>query len=722
MSEDYNFLARGIGPALAEGSHAAYFGAHARQLGEQSEGSRAAAPYIAGAMKGEPDAIGQIAQTSPAMLQHIMPMLARAHSADQARVAKFAAWAGDTAGAILAAPEAEREGLYASAKATAEAQGVPTTNWPAGYDPNWLTVQRSHATHIRQWVPPVKAPKAGGGGEGGGGLVDMSDAGPAPGAAETAVADAGPPVASPDGTQVAGDVVPFKGPAPWQTDFDRTLDEQRRQKGLQGVPAPANGNNNTVPYVPRPPVNALAPPSGEPMVAEAGPMPIGGAAAPNAMGEGGGEDLSALSSGTPGDETSAPFAPRGPQMAQAAPVPGAQAPMVPPAAALQTPTPQGLPPRPAGTIWNVDPTLYGAKMQGIPNPKTGIVLPADVAGHFLYHLPPDGAHPKGQTVLYKPKPEMQEGDKFVDVRQNPDDPNSPIIGQRNGKTNQYHPINAKPPASADIPPEMADVHGDEFIDYLKGKSPEKANIVRSVLALKPGFLPSDLSKRGDFNNLMGLVLQAQPDFDPTGPGQRRQFEMNLAKANDPNAQTLSAANTAISHAKIYRDLVEAMNNGNTRLVTTIVNEARKQFGDANVPSAEIARDLYGEELVKAVKGGGPPNEKQEQQMRANLSVNASPKATQGVIDTLTNLMEGRVHTVEDTARKFGVPESKIKEYISPRSRETLDYIRSNPLGAPKATAAPINPVAVDRLKANPDTAAQFDEVFGQGAAAKVLGK
>jgi hypothetical protein len=43
--------------------------------------------------------------------------------------------------------------------------------------------------------------------------------------------------------------------------------------------------------------------------------------------------------------------------------------------------------------------------------------------------------------------------------------------------------------------------------------------------------------------------------------------------------------------------------------------------------------------------------------------------------------------------------------------------------AQKGAAGPTPPQpAIDRLKANPGEAAQFDEIFGKGAAARVLGR
>lgn len=631
---DYNFLARGIGPSLVEGSHAAYYGEKSREAVDEAQGTKTAAPYLADALAGDPNAIRQVAMSAPHFLQHIAPRLAALDAAKQAHLEKVSNWAGDTSGAILDAPEAEQAGLYASALKQAQAQGIPgVETWPQQWGPdakNFATIQRAHAKNIREWIAAKKAPKAAGGAPAGDGMEPM--------------ASATPPGVSPEGTMVADAAPPVAAPVV-----------------AQAAPPPG--------------------PSGPPMIADAGPPPLGGAAPPNAGGLGAGEP---------------PEAPPV-QMAQAAPPaapPGIGPGLAPPAAALQSPKPEGLPPRPEGIHWTVDPALYGGVPQGGRATPKSPLLPLHTNGEFVYKLPPDAAHPAGQVVMYKPQP---AADKFKDEF-GPD--GKTLIGQR-GPDNKFYPVNQRAQA-AGIPPELADVHGEQFIAT---RPPEEANLIRSIIGLKPGFQPADLSKRGDYNHLMGLVLQADPDYDPTTSGQRRKFEMNNL-VNGDEAKTLSAANTAISHAKIFRDLTEAMQNGDTRLINTIVNEAKKQFGDANVPSAEIARDLYGEELVKAVKGSGQLNEAQEQQMRKNLSINAGPKATQGVIDTLTNLMEGKVHVVEDTARKFGVPESRIKEYITPRSREALDYIKGNPLGAPKAPAAAAADDPRYDYRVNPQTGAR----------------
>lgn len=62
---------------------------------------------------------------------------------------------------------------------------------------------------------------------------------------------------------------------------------------------------------------------------------------------------------------------------------------------------------------------------------------------------------------------------------------------------------------------------------------------------------------------------------------------------------------------------------------------------------------------------------------------------------------------------------QMKPTIAFRADGTPIAVNPMQLGQPQPTSPP--PEAVNELKNNPATAAQFDEIFGQGAAARVLG-
>ncbi len=66
MASDINaLLGSGIGPALAEGTHAGYFSARANREADQEKRRLAAQADIPAAMKGDTEAFGRVAAADP---------------------------------------------------------------------------------------------------------------------------------------------------------------------------------------------------------------------------------------------------------------------------------------------------------------------------------------------------------------------------------------------------------------------------------------------------------------------------------------------------------------------------------------------------------------------------------------------------------------------------------------------------------------------------------
>lgn len=234
--------------------------------------------------------------------------------------------------------------------------------------------------------------------------------------------------------------------------------------------------------------------------------------------------------------------------------------------------------------------------------------------------------------------------------------------------------------------------------------------------------PSVLSKRAgngtDINRYIALAKRVDPNYTPNDAGAREAFETNYM-GKGQGMQTLVNSNTAMQHLDTYLKAQNALKNGDMPAINAFVNAAKKQFGDAAVPSAEIAMQLYAAEAAKAARGAGALNEAEEKQMQRNLATAASPAQAYGVAGTLAELVKGKVHALEELGRSHDITEEKVNKYFTPRSREIFEQVKKGPPGA-AAVAPPDN--AVKALQMSPNRAAEFDAKYGQGAAAKILGR
>lgn len=234
-----------------------------------------------------------------------------------------------------------------------------------------------------------------------------------------------------------------------------------------------------------------------------------------------------------------------------------------------------------------------------------------------------------------------------------------------------------------ISPENQDLHGD---DFMKTLAYGDRNIVGGLV--DGSLLPEDLSKRSgntnEYNRLISLAKQVDPDFSPGPGGARRAFEKNFMVTGQ-GGQNILAANTAMAHMGAYHDLATALSNGSVPAVNSVVNQLKKQFGDANVTNAQAGRMLLGTEIAKTVRGAGSLSESEEKAAQTLIDPNAAPAQQQGALSTLMEFMMGRVRAVEDRARGVGVPDKEIANYLSPRSRDVMERIKSNPIGSKPAT-------------------------------------
>lgn len=161
------------------------------------------------------------------------------------------------------------------------------------------------------------------------------------------------------------------------------------------------------------------------------------------------------------------------------------------------------------------------------------------------------------------------------------------------------------------------------------------------------------------------------------------------------------------------------------------NRANKIFqtetGDPRYADFATAANVYLSELAKVLKGGtGVPTDSDKAEVAAAFNDIMSKEQLSAGLRRLHELALARVEQTDDTTRRVmgDFYDENKHSVLTPNAKKKLEETEKNKWLFPEKNNAPSNipQAAIELLKSKPELRAAFDEKYGAGAAARILGE
>jgi hypothetical protein len=205
--------------------------------------------------------------------------------------------------------------------------------------------------------------------------------------------------------------------------------------------------------------------------------------------------------------------------------------------------------------------------------------------------------------------------------------------------------------------------GDEFLSTLP---PGLAAQIKAVGTYRQPAPAGRTSPTGI--KFMSLVNQAYPSFDASQYGAKTKARNDFTTGK--NGNTVRSLNVAVQHLDQLGQLSDAMANGNVQLVNRVGNFIASQTGNPAPTNFNAAKQLVGDEIVKAIVGaGGGVSDREE--AAHNISSASSPAQLAGVIRTYQGLLSGQLVGLRQQYQKStGLDD--FEDFLAPETRAKLE--------------------------------------------------
>ncbi len=270
---------------------------------------------------------------------------------------------------------------------------------------------------------------------------------------------------------------------------------------------------------------------------------------------------------------------------------------------------------------------------------------------------------------------------------------SPYYQQPTGEIGMVPPKGTRPPGSVGIP---ADKGIPQLASQYKGKS-SSTNVTWAT---------ADAADKKLGEGLYNGTLQTQAlSWKDRGRGTKLAIEYALENNLPPYvsyagdvkagaarlyssgkaAQTATSIDTALKHLGTLSNKYDDLGNLDERFLNIPLNKLKSYTDNPDVVAVEASLTAVQNELATAFKGTGATDQ-EIKEWRKSLSPDLTPRQQMGMLQTVDELLRGRLDALEYQRKNvMGSPISE-RELLSPSSRKVSKKIR-NPLLPQKGTGA-----------------------------------
>lgn len=190
--------------------------------------------------------------------------------------------------------------------------------------------------------------------------------------------------------------------------------------------------------------------------------------------------------------------------------------------------------------------------------------------------------------------------------------------------------------------------------------------------------------------IVKAALAVNPDYDETkfDMRQKAQRDFGTGKQGD----TARSLNVSVAHLDTLRELGNALDNGDVKLINAVKQRWQEEFGTPAPTNFDTAKAIVADEVAKGVIGGASAQSDRDK-LAESLRRERGHQAINGAIDTFQTLLGGQLGGLRKQYERTTGAKDFDKSFLDERTVKALEGRENNHAPAAAPHAAEVKAVA-----------------------------